>query len=191
MPFLKSAAVGLYSPDERTISMGANDWQSQRIPVLAHEVAHCLDIEAGTALGLTTRCLKGRRMISSNSLAEADAYQGKDRLIREATRRMNRAYQAYSLFRRKDGLPEAEKGERAALSFVLSHYWRTPREVFARLFEQYVSTKLGSRRDSDRISVQADYTTTPAYWTAADWAALEPMVETEIKRRLEILQQKV
>lgn len=189
MPFLKSTAAGLYSPDERTISMGASDWRGQPIPLQAHEVAHCLDIEAGKAEGVSVRVWAGRKSYLSSSLAEWDDGQiGGNRLINLATRRINRSFEVHALFRRQSGLSDDEKGTRALLTFILSSYWRRPREVWARLFEQYISSKL---QGQGQVAVWPDYTQMLGYWTAQDWAELEPLVEVEIKRRLDILRRRV
>jgi hypothetical protein len=70
----------------------------------------------------------------------------------------------------------------------LSPYWQRPREIWARLFEQYIWTKRGRQ---EGVAAGGQYTELLAYWPERDWAQLEPLVEAEIKRRLALIREAV
>jgi hypothetical protein len=74
--------------------------------------------------------------------------------------------------------------EQGRIKLKLGRYWRSSREVWARLFEQYVTAKL---RPGPRLLVDADYETLPAYWSHDKFEMLMPLVERDIKLRLWIL----
>jgi hypothetical protein len=64
--------------------------------------------------------------------------------------------------------------EQGRIKLKLGCYWRSSREVWARLFEQYVAAKL---RPGPRLLVDADYETLPAYWSHDKFEMLMPLVK--------------
>jgi hypothetical protein len=50
--------------------------------------------------------------------------------------------------------------EQGRIKLKLGHYWRSAREVWARLVEQYVAARLGP---GPHLSVDVEYETLPAY----------------------------
>jgi hypothetical protein len=182
-PFLK-ASGGQYSIGERTVSMGVLG-----VPSLAHEIAHWLDESAGAAVGASTvRQRSGRKRILSPSLAESDAGASTDNasLIRTATWQINNQREVVLLLARRKSvgeLPDEERRQVESATLNLGPYWREPAEVFARLVEQYVGTKLGR----GGVSVDAGYERKPGYWSRDEWDKLEPRVEAEIHRRLGLM----
>ena len=83
------------------------------------------------------------------------------------------------------GLSDEEKAKTKLIRERLSPYWREPREVWARLVEQYIATKNG------QAGVATDspsfYEKAPGWWTKDEFAKMMPQVETLIKGRLRTL----
>ena len=191
-PFMESAG-GLYSPAERCLSVGVIcRITHQPIPSLAHELWHCLDTEAGRRLGACQReWRRGRRApVEIYCLSESPerGAEGEEGLIRRAQRSIaDTSAVVFGLQRltadRKLALTEAEQAERERTALVLGHYWREPREVSARLFEQFVAERLGR----GGVAVSGDYALRSGYWRAADWETLRPGVERMLRRRLAVL----
>jgi hypothetical protein len=184
-PFLKGDAAGLYHQDERTVTFGhVGKLTKKPSNALAHELAHWLDIEAGNKVQAKTRVYsKGGKGGDSTSLAEAAGQY--DTLISEALRSMSDRYKADQAAKGhldKLNLTDVQKDQ---LQVALGAYWREPREIWARLVEQYVAEKLG-RPQVAALSID-HYRNTPAYWTEEAFNKLKPMLEEEIKRRVSIL----
>jgi O-acetyl-ADP-ribose deacetylase (regulator of RNase III) len=188
-PFLQQAG-GLYHASERTISIGiGSKFSGQSIPAQAHEVGHWLDNEAGAMQGVeVTHYTRSRERQTLNFLSEGDnrSYEKQDNdLILDASNAMNRSYEVRRWLNPKSKKEtDSERILAEIVSVKLGAYWRDPREVWARLFEQYVSTKLAGKV---AYSADKDYTNTPGYWTEEAFAALMPRVEAQITRRVEII----
>lgn len=190
-PFMNSSAAGLYHSNDRTITVGTADQRAG-----AHELGHWLDIEAGNAKGLTARVYsKSSKSYESKSMAEAatgrqhsdDALVAERALIERATRAMHDPYAAAKMMSKNpskltDG---AEKEALKAIQFKLTPYWRSPREVWARLFEQYVASKLTGRTASQEGS--QTYENTPAWWSKSEFESLVPGIERAIAYKRELL----
>jgi ADP-Ribosyltransferase in polyvalent proteins len=179
-PFLSDAG-GLFSSGENTISVGISDMLGRPVRALAHELAHYVDYEAGRAQNKSTSVGKGKR---SASLAEADGpYHS---LTSSARSKINHYREAMVLTKAKQSDAASEEGKAAIerSKVQLGSYWREPREIFARLIEQYISTKLDGEA---AVAVSKDYTNLPGWWSKADFEKLMPDVEREMTRRLEII----
>lgn len=182
-PFLDKAG-GMYMPSERTVTMGVMDQIGRPIQSLAHELGHWLDIEAGAALGSSSRVSTRNSNTNrpTSSLAAAERYKD---LIEEARRRINDTRQVYRMVREKQSqqeTPEA-KAQVERTQVMLGPYWDSPHEIFARLCEQYITTIRGK----GGVSSENDYTGKPGWWTADDFARLAPRLAAEIGRRIAIL----
>lgn len=190
-PFL-SEAGGLYHASERTITMGiASKLTGKPLPAQAHEVGHWLDNEAGTLQGVEIASFsKSFKRQTLNFLSEGDnrsAHENADQgLIKDATATMSRSFEVRRLLK-SGGQPKASTEEKILAEIVkvnLGTYWHDPREVWARLFEQYVTTKLGGRVE---FAARQDYANLPGYWTQEAFEQLMPRVAAAITRRLDIV----
>ncbi|MGB0109843.1 MAG: hypothetical protein ACLPH5_00560 [Candidatus Sulfotelmatobacter sp.] len=180
-PFL-SQFGGTYMPSERSINVGI---KIEGIPVraLAHELGHWLDYEGhGTQEGeiavfgcgwrgkyVRTRCYTERREDGAE-------------LVRRALNDMNASVKEHYAMIRRLFPPAGEKSELTPEEQVtkvrVGRYWKRPTEVFARLSEQYVATKLD--RDSAAAAPPAYYQKHSFYWDAKRFEALMPFVEQRI-----------
>ncbi len=190
-PFL-STAGGVYHPLDRTITVGVRIGTPVR--AFAHEMAHWLDHESGAVAGYDMRIrTKSGKALKSSSAAEA-ATRGKAgrealQLIADATMAINDIWGVRKILRakQKNQATQAEKDVIARAKVQLSAYWREPWEVFARLTEQYVATKLG--RESEAAESPEYYESHPGWWTKDEFAKLMPRVEQEIQRRMQVLRE--
>lgn len=186
-PFLKHAG-GLYSGGDRTISVGINDILHRPIKALAHELGHWLDHEAGVSVGTSTHVGSGHNFKTVHFLSEERGYgresSPSEALITDARRRMNDTVTVRRLVKatQKDQATPEQAVLVERTKFALGAYWNEPREIFARLVEQYVSTVTGGGEAAD-----ASYTEQPGWWTAEDFTALMPRVRDELARRIRIL----
>jgi hypothetical protein len=138
-PFLDSAG-GLYHPAEKTITMGILG-----IRALAHEWGHWLDHEAGKQTrdghefytnGRTSRRIKSFR----EGLSKSEEYSNP--LFKTAEYKMNNRWAIRELERSKrEGkeLPPEQAEMAKTMRGRIGTYWSDPREIFARLTEQYVA----------------------------------------------------
>jgi hypothetical protein len=189
-PFL-STAGGLYSPMDRTVTVGVATL-SGPVRAGAHEIAHWFDFESGTAMGRSTSILPtktGRKRVEVAYVSEvdrltADGDRAGRSLIEDAKRSINDVLEVRRLLRAKQrevGEEEKEVIERTKIH--LGPYWTSPREIFARLFEQFVATRRG-KQGTGHYAPGA-YQRMAGWWTRDDFERLEARVEAEIKRRLE------
>jgi ppGpp synthetase/RelA/SpoT-type nucleotidyltranferase/SAM-dependent methyltransferase len=191
-PFLKTAA-GLYQTGEVTISTGIAGLDKRPIPVLAHELGHWLDFEAGRATGVKARRVTGSwgraKLRASSSVADADfskagpGYQ----LLMDARATINNVREVERTLKlhlnATADLKEKARIERTKVT--LGPYWREPAEVWARLVEQFVATRLG--RGGVAMHAPEEYHMMPGWWRAADFAPFIPRIEAEAQRRLGML----
>jgi hypothetical protein len=191
-PFLMSDAAGLYSDVERRITLGLKGvWTGKAYPVFAHEFGHLVDIKGGSLLGRKARVYtKGGKGYESTSLAEAEDHSP---LIQAAKKSINDLREVRDLFRLMDTkkaeeLTEDEKTKAEMVKVKLGPYFYEPREIFARLFEQYVGNKLGHKSTS-ALSPEA-YAKVPGYWTQVEFDKLTPLLETEIAKRMNALKER-
>ncbi len=198
-PFMRGDAGGLYVPSERTVTVGTMTHSGRLIRSLAHELlGHWLDYEAGKAFGVTTRVRKGKRLVDASALSEYSVrygLRGADTLLRQDGALIA---QASSLVRdrvlaqkvtRKKVPNDVELGEEdiEIYKFVLGHsdYWLAPREILARLCEQFCAKRFAAPQIA--FEPFAWYTQRAAYWSAEDFATLELLIEQALRWRVEIL----
>jgi hypothetical protein len=184
-PFL-SKSGGQYSPVEKTVTMGVAG-----VPSLAHELGHWLDLESGKKIRKGVEVKRGSKRIKLSSIAELNCAEGDDELIKEATKRMTDVYDTEKIMKQKlkDIEDPKERKRVQNIKVRLGHYWYTPVEIWARLFEQYVATEAESRGENFRVSVSTknQYHTHPAYWSAEDFEMMKPMVEKQIQERIALI----
>lgn len=189
-PFLTGVG-GTYTSSERAVNVGVAG-----VNALGHELGHWLDHESGKVENLKTRLWgkTGRKAIESTSTAEASParYRGQEvtplgRLIEQATYNINEMHEVRDIMKADyaKGLSDEEKAKTRLIRERLSPYWREPREVWARLVEQYIATKnQGGGVATDPPSF---YEKTPGWWTKEEFAKLIPQVESQIKARIRVL----
>ncbi len=185
-PFLK-AAGGLYHTGERVVTVGVRDRNGQPIQALGHELlGHLLDDAAGRALGVEVSIFKGKRGSRTSLLAEHDyrSSSGGVQLLYDARQSLHLSLEARQAVQVSGyaGLSLSRAAYIERLRVMLSAYWREPRELWARLVEQWLSARV--RHPS--WAVEADYATVPGYWSAEDWPRLDERVGAEIARRLNL-----
>lgn len=193
-PFMEGSASGLYHPIDRSVAYGTviGPFETK---ALAHEMGHWMDYEGGKALGVeaTARNRQGKVLgggkisaLSENSRNYSIAEEMKpDReLLTKASQTMSDPWLAAKLAKKNASTVEDadEKNKLKATQFKLTAYWREPREIWARLFEQYVATKRGKPGASHETA--AYYESAPAWWSKAEFAKLMPMIEEAIRRRV-------
>lgn len=183
-PFMDGSAGGLYHSSERTISIGVVIGPFRQ-RALAHEIGHWLDFEAGSAVKVKTRILTksgAARDASAMSEAASRGTIGQDEraLIRKAEQSMTDPWRAAQLLRNNPS--KAATPEEAELiksqQYKLTPYWREAREIWARLFEQYVATKRGDGGVSHESPLE--YEAAPAWWSKPAFAQLMPDIERVI-----------
>ena len=190
-PFLMNDAAGLYNDFDRRITLGLKGaWTKKPYAVFAHEFGHLIDIKGGNLLERKTRTYtKGGKGYDSTSLAEAEA---RSPLIDQAKKSINDMREVKDLFRmmdnkKADDMTEAEKTAAEMVKVKLGPYFYEPREIFARLFEQYIGNELG-RKGPANMAPEA-YAKIPGYWTQEEFDKLKPMLEQEIERRTMVLRE--
>jgi hypothetical protein len=194
-PFL-SRFGGLYVSGEVTISAGVSNLFGKNIPCLTHELGHWMDFEAGRALGVESSewTSAGKRRVTW-SLANGDMHGRKavdpegERLVREARGKINNIRTVQSTLKERLNAA-ASKEDRVRIERVktsLGPYWRDPAEVWARLVEQYVATKLG--RGGFAQDTPQGYQTMAGWWTEKDFAGFMPEIERQIQRRVAIIRE--
>jgi hypothetical protein len=145
-------------------------------------LGHWLNIETGKFIGIEHLMRIGEYMEEMPSKAEVG--QGSD-LIRVAGRLMTDTTSAEHIVKGcKMKVVRYTPDEQGRIKLKLGYYWRSAREVWARLVKQYVAAKLGP---GPHLSVDFDYETLPAYWSHDKFEMLMPLVERDIKLRVWIL----
>lgn len=185
-PFAKSRAAGLYTPSERTVSAG---WRSKvdetSMRQMAHEIAHFIDnVSAKENVGN----FKKGNPHSKFSFFSGDNEESK-KMIDIALQRCRQlsdedfnTTQKMKLYDTEISVPVRKQFER--IKYVLGKRWNRNEEVWARCVEQYVSEKMKRLGRSNLSSCDDDYEQEIGYWSKESWKVLEPMVETELKRRI-------
>jgi len=194
-PFLSDAG-GMYHPAERSISAGIADVFGKPIRALAHELGHWLDYESGRVLGTKVDypSLSGKPVKGSAYISESDKRMGfsspAQQMYSTALKSMTDSYEVGKMLKTKnlDELSPEKRAEVERVQVVLGHYWREPREIFARLFEQYVASKLG--KGGLAAESPSSYSTMPGWWNREAWAKLEPMIDAEIQKRMDAMRGK-
>jgi ppGpp synthetase/RelA/SpoT-type nucleotidyltranferase len=184
-PFLRANASGLYAPGERTVTTGMADEAGQPIASLAHELGHFIDIQAGSKLGKKkqVRARGSGTLYDSSSLADVSPGS----LVSEAQRRMNATETVRTLLREKLGnaTDDAGRARIQRAKVVLGPYWHEPREIIARLTEQYVAYRRNAGGWSHETPVY--YESSPGWWKREDFEAMVPTLEEALAERLEAL----
>jgi hypothetical protein len=85
-------------------------------------------------------------------------------------------------------LPDTERAEVERVKVVLGPYWKEPRELFARMFEQYIADELG--KPSTAAENIEKYFKNPAWWDKEAWAKLKPLMAQEIAKRFDALKER-
>lgn len=183
-PFMRSSG-GIYHSKERTISVGVIVAEMP-IRAGAHELTHWLDAEAGAAIGASKRLrnTSGRRAYDSTYLSEFVGHLDNDpenELLADAWRTVNCVDEAHQLFSRRTERTDERDRVRASLG----PYWHRRCEIYARLLEQWVGTKLGSV--SSAAESPEVYQSMPGWWTEGAFLELMPAVERSVERRIELL----
>ena len=187
-PFL-SQAGGTYMPSERSINVGI---EVEGIPVraLAHEVGHWLDYEGhGTEEGeiAVYGCGRQGKHVRTHCYTERTGDGGE--LVRRALNDMNASIKEhYATMKKLFPLPGEKRvltPEEQVTKVRVGRYWKRPTEVFARLSEQYVATKLG--RDSAATESPDYYQRHSFYWDAKRFEALMPLVEQRINEAVKYI----
>lgn len=163
-PFL-SQAGGMYHPSEKSVTMGIAGTNAT-----AHEIAHFLDDVAKTQIPQTEP--KYDLKLIGEASARINNYYGVDRMLSLS--------------------PKKTKEEKEAARLLRAHlgsYWRRQEEIFARLVEQYIAFK--NQKSSTAYNPLPFYEKTPGWWTHDDFLQLLPMVEAELKRKLDLAYKKV
>ena len=201
-PFMRGDASGLYLPSEKTVTIGTATRTGCLIRSLAHELlGHWLDYEAGKSYGASTRVRKGQHYIDASALSEYSVRHGAnnpDRALREdgylialAASRMQDQRLAVRVTRKKSGdLHDLTAEDIEIYKFILGrgNYWLAPREVLARLCEEFCA----KRAAAPQLAFEPFdwYTHRAAYWSEEDFTMLEPLVEKALRWRLNILNER-
>ena len=201
-PFMRGDAGGLYLPAERTVTIGTATHSGHVIRSLAHELlGHWLDYEAGKAQGVTTRVKKGRHFVDASALSEYSVrfgMQHQDSAIRQdgylialaASLMRDRALAEKVTRKNGADVTDVEAEDIEIYKFVLGRgdYWLAPREVFARLCEQFCA----KRFHAPEIAFEsfAWYARRAAYWAEDNFIVLEPLIEQALRWRLGLLGQR-
>lgn len=195
-PFMRGDAGGLYSSADRTVTIGTRTHAGRLIRSLAHELlGHWLDYEAGAKMQVETRVRKGKRYTSASALSEFSVthkQSGEDGPVRAdgyvialaASTMLDRTL-AEKIARQKDEDAGLEPDDREIYRFVLGRgdYYDRPREIWARLCEMWAAHHMAQ----PIIAFESFewYTQRAAYWSAADFEILEPLVAQSLHWRLE------
>jgi probable phosphoglycerate mutase len=188
-PFLSDAG-GMYHPVDRTISAGIDDFLGRPVRALAHELGHWLDYESGRVLNTKAliRPKSGGASTETHYVSEAD--RSTKPLYELARRTMSDTRQAERMVKtvKLADLPEDERAKIERMKVVLGAYWHEPRELWARMFEQYIATKLG--RGSLAAESPERYQNMPAWWTSEAWKKIEPLFEEALKSRMDAMRER-
>jgi hypothetical protein len=185
-PFLSDAG-GMYHPMDRTISAGINDFLGRPVRALAHELGHWLDYESGRVLNTKALInLKGGGP-SKETRYVSEADRNTKPLYELARRTMSDTRQAEKMVKtvKLADLPDDERAQIERMKVVLGPYWHEPRELWARMFEQYIASKLG--RPSLAAESTERYQNMPAWWTSAAWEKIAPLFEEALKTRMDAM----
>lgn len=182
-PFLMKAG-GLYHPKDKTITMGIDGIKS-----LAHEWGHWLDYEGGVQSKYGYEYYtngKTSKKVDSLRTALSKAEEGSGSLCTDAAWDMHNPRELRDIWKRAFGKSkQVSKEERKDAQEVVSRvggYWRDPREVWARLVEQYVAVSNGRRTEAAESPEY--YYAHPAYWSREKFAEYQPIIKAEIEKRI-------
>jgi hypothetical protein len=192
-PFLGKQG-GLYHPAEKTITTGVEiDFFGKKIPMrsLAHEWGHWLDHEAGAetrngyefyTTGKSSRRIKSFKEGLSNSerysnplFYKAESSMNAPRIVRHLQNPSELGHE----------MTDEEKQQAKELTARIGYYYRDPREIWARLTEQYVAEHHG--KETIAAEKPEYYEKHPAYWNKETFNEMKPMIQTEIERRTSIV----
>jgi len=188
-PFL-SQSGGTYMPSERSINVGI-EIDGILVRALAHELGHWLDYEGHCTEEGKVAVFggSGSRGKYVRTRCYTERTEGGAELVRRALNDMNASVKEHYAMMRKLFPVVGEKSdltlEEQVTKVRVGRYWRRPTEVFARLTEQYVATKL------DRNSAAAEsplyYQKHSFYWDAKRFEALILLVEERINEAVEYI----
>jgi len=190
-PFLNSQASGLFHPNEKSITIGLQIGPFD-IKSLAHEFGHFLDYASGPVNkdGVEyyygsgySAWRKGPKKIPSLKGAVSNSDEESGRFLDQAAEKMNGS--RWSIERAMEISPEMgdkEKDNARRIKAKIGTYYTDRREVFARLFEQYVGEQIGGKNHA--ADSPSEYHEMPAYWKAHVFEELKPQLKAEIEKRL-------
>lgn len=184
-PFLMVAG-GVYHPIDKTITMGIFGLKS-----LAHEWAHWLDYEGGSVSkygyelysdGRHNKKISSLKTALSNTEGYSNPLYNNAAWAMNDRRALREVYKkAYS--KSKDVSPEEKKDAKEMVARV-GGYWGDPREVWARLVEQYVAVTHGKKTEAAESPEY--YFKHPAYWSKEKFSEYQPQIKAELERRISI-----
>jgi len=188
-PFL-SGVGGTYTSQEKAVNIGVAG-----VKALGHELGHWLDYESGKAENLASR-VYSKAGKSQEITSTAESWQGRykdqkptelGQLIEEARYKINKMREVREYMKADYGKDKSaeEKEQIKLVREQLSPYWREPREIWARLVEQYIATKNG--KAGLATDSPEHYEHRPGWWTKEDFAKMMPQVEALVKGRLRAL----
>jgi hypothetical protein len=157
-------------------------------------MAHWIDNEAGDRTGIDVPLFnkEGKRIgkagfVSEHDRRRYDASSTSERMYQYAVRNMTDTREVARLLRAdpKDATTTEQRDKIERAKVFLGPYYRDPREVFARLTEQYIASRLA--RGGVATQTPMEYKTEPGYWSDAHFAVLTAMIRDELRRRLEML----
>ena len=182
-------ALGALHPDLMTIAL-ARRYRDSPFHMLPHELGHLLDLWRPHRPGFADYTIY--RMESAVA-SSGGGGSGRDVVLyRRAVAAMRcgdcaggcRTYPGGFACRTRPGdckcLPSPRTSACAGLQ-AMQAYFRSPREVWARLVEQYVATRASA--GSRAVLPGTCYQALPPYWSREAFAALEPLIGEAIDRR--------
>lgn len=182
-PFLMKAG-GLYHPKDKTITMGIAGIKS-----LAHEWAHWLDYEGGQASKYGYEYYTNgntSKKVDSSRTALSKVEERSGSLCTDAAWHLNNPRELRDIFKTAYGkskqVSKEDRKDAQAVVARVGGYWRDPREVWARLVEQYVAVAHGRRTEAAESPEY--YYKHPAYWSKEKFTEYQPLIKAEIEKRL-------
>ena len=172
-------------PDLMTIAL-TRGYRNLPFYLLAHELGHLLDLRHPRPEGV-----EGVRIYRSEFAASSRAADSDSRLDDELHRRALDTMRCRTCTGRCGFVCRTNSAKCHCWPFpdepactglrAMPEYFRSPREVWARLFQQYVATRTGKR---GRAAVRETcYQELPAFWDRGSFAALEPLIGDAVDRR--------
>jgi hypothetical protein len=192
-PFLNSTSLGIYHPAENTITTGVQlniSGKKSELRSLGHEYGHWLDYQAGSenkkGYEFYTNGKSSRRVKSYRSaLSKSEEYS--NFLYEKANHNMNNS-RAVRLAQNPSQLgrpmTQEEKEQAKEWNARIGSYYRDPREVWARLVEQYIAEQHG--KATTAAESPEYYEKHPAYWNHETFNEMKPTIKAEIERRQSI-----
>jgi len=186
-PFLRGDASGLYHVNERTVTTGLQIGPF-KVHSLAHELGHALDYaggrknDRGYETYMTPGTYRTRQVPSTRVAVSVD----EKLLMEDALFKMNGSRWSIqqAIDTKDEKMSQEQKDAARFLQAKIGRYWSDSREVFARMFEQYVAEEAGGPIEA--AEPPEVYHKLPAYWRKEVFAEFKPRLKAEIERRLQL-----